>query len=924
MRKLLALLLALVVLLPVTASASTLTADANAPKVEMSDTLYGLFFEDINYGADGGLYAELLQNRSFEYEDILNPQSYQHLNGWQFNLSYSAKGKAKVMQENPLHENNPNYVRVTCTEGEYRFANVGFQASAISGGIPVEEGKTYNCYVWMRNAGDFDGKVEVALSLRSGKSLAVPKRFELTEEWQKYELTFTSSYTENAVLAFVMHGTGSIDIDMASLIPADSFGADWLNGGLRPDLVQALADLHPRFLRFPGGCIVEGRSYDNMYRFRETLGPVEDRRTNWNRWQMDEYQKEGRSSADYFQTYGLGFYEFFLLCEDLGCEAIPCLNSGISCYGPEYEPMADLQPWIDDAIDLIEFATGDPETNEWAALRAEMGHPEPFPLTYLEIGNEQAGDERYYERFEEFERQIHALYPEIKLLSSVIGLSNGAGLPTTEWLRGKGRDFVYANDEHFYMSDEWFLTNAYRYDAMERGEDAYIFAGEYACHYSGNNPLWNAVCEAAFMTGFERNADIVKLSCYAPLFSKVNYTQWQPNLIIFNNQDVWGTPSYWVDYLYGTNVGDVTLADSVAPTEAAAAPAVTGKVGLATWNTRAEYDDLKVVDTATGEVLYENSFDDGDLSGWTDGQNGRWAVREGMLYQSNGNSSDNAIHVGDTAWRDYTVTLRARKLAGGEGFIIPFLVQDRLNYYHLNLGGWNNTYSAIERAVNGGKSLAGTSDFVVETNRWYDIRIEVDQTTMKCYVDGEMIISSAIPQSQPVYVTSSRDAETGDIILKVVNATESVNRVQILLENAGEAYLNPSADAWVLTGERRNAANSARNPEKVAPVKTVLTGVGADFTYEAPANSVSVIRVHTRPDGEVLRAQTVIEMRTGVGQAIELPETVEVTFADGTTGAKAVTWDHVEASVFDWAGTYEIFGSVDGRADMVKVVLTVE
>lgn len=909
--RLVALVLCAVMALTVPAAAqeadSVYRVDLAREGVEIGPHLYGVFLEDINFSVDGGLYAELIQNRSFEFFPM--PTNNYNAGAHTYAWSLRAGAEMALRDEGGIHQNNPYYLHLTAPAGG-GLVNTGY------GGIAVEAGETYRVSFYVR--GDYAGGYTARLCDIGGHVIAeTAVAAEPSAEWTKLTAYMTANASvDMSRFELLLDEAGEIDVDMISLFPVHTYNNR--ENGLRADMVEALRALDPGFLRFPGGCIVEGEGLDNAYDWKDSVGDVAQRGMTFNRW------RRNGASGYYYQSYGLGFYEFFLLCEDLGCEAIPCLNSGISCYGPEYESMADLQPWIDDAIDLIEFATGDPETNEWAALRAEMGHPEPFNLTYLEIGNEQTGDERYYERFEEFERQIHALYPEIKLLSSVIGLSNGAGLPTTEWLRGKGRDFVYANDEHFYMSDEWFLTNAYRYDAMERGEDAYIFAGEYACHYSGNNPLWNAVCEAAFMTGFERNADIVKLSCYAPLFSKVNYTQWQPNLIIFNNQDVWGTPSYWVDYLYGTNVGDVTLADSVAPTEAAAAPAVTGKVGLATWNTRAEYDDLKVVDTATGEVLYENSFDSADLSGWTDGQNGRWAVREGMLYQSNGNSSDNAIHVGDTAWRDYTVTLRARKLAGGEGFIIPFLVQDRLNYYHLNLGGWNNTYSAIERAVNGGKSLAGTSDFVVETNRWYDIRIEVDQTTMKCYVDGEMIISSAIPQSQPVYVTSSRDAETGDIILKVVNATESVNRVQILLENAGDAFLNPSADAWVLTGERRNAANSARNPEKVAPVKTVLTGVGADFTYEAPANSVSVIRVHTRPDGEVLRAQTVIEMRTGVGQAIKLPETVEVTFADGTTGAKAVTWDHVEDSVFDWAGTYEIFGSVDGRADMVKAVVTVE
>ncbi|MBQ2952427.1 MAG: Ig-like domain-containing protein [Clostridia bacterium] len=886
---------------------SVYRVDMASAGVEIDPHLYGVFLEDINYSVDGGLYAELIQNRSFEFF----PMETNNNNPGSYTYSWSLRGDATmaVQTKGAMNDKNTHYVRVMAQNAGDGIVNIGYAGIALTAGEP------YRVSFYTR--GDYDGGFTVKLLCLSGEVGEVVLEAVPSGEWTQLTGYITAGMTvDNARLELLFNAPGEVDVDMVSLFPVHTYNNR--ENGLRADMVEALRALNPGFLRFPGGCIVEGEGLDNAYNWKDSVGGVEERATIFNRW------RRSGTSGYYYQSYGLGFYEFFLLCEDLGCEPIPCLNSGISCYGPEYESMDELQKWIDDAIDLIEFATGDPETSEWAALRAEMGHPEPFRLTYLEIGNEQSGDERYYERFEAFERQIHALYPDIRLISSVIGLSNGAGLPTTEWLRGQGRDFVYANDEHFYMSDEWFLTNAYRYDAMERGEDAYIFAGEYACHYSGNNPLWNAVCEAAFMTGFERNADVVKLSCYAPLFSKVNYTQWQPNLIIFNNTDVWGTPSYWVDYLYGVNAGDHTLADSITPTEAAQAAPAAGKVGLASWNTRVEYDDLRVTDNATGEVLYENTFDSGDLSAWTDGQGGSWYVNDGMMRQNSLYSTDNAYHVGDTAWQDYTITVRARKLFGSEGFIIPFLVEDRLNYYHLNLGGWNNTYSAIERAVDGSKSLAGTSDFVVESNRWYDIRIEVTANTMKCYVDDEMIISSVIPQRQPVYVTSSVDAETGDVILKIVNATEAVNRVQILLENAGDAFINPTAELNVLTGTRKNITNSARNPENVAPTSSRLTGVSEDFVYEAPALSVTVLRIHTVQDSAVLAEPAAIAMSTPVGAAPELPETVEVTFADGSVGQKAVLWDHVEPTLYDWPGSYVIHGSIDGRADMVQLLLTVE
>ena len=550
MRKLAALLL--VLLLPASALASTITADAGVTTVEMSDTLYGLFFEDINYGADGGLYAELLQNRSFEYQDILNPQRHQHLNGWAFNMSAGAKGKAAISTENPLNENNPTYVRVTCTEGDYRFANVGYQATVLKGGVPIEAGKTYRCFVYLRNAGDFDGTVEIALTQRTGKSLAVPKRFTLTEEWQKYELTFTPSYTDDAVLSFIMHGTGSIDIDMASLIPADAFGADWPNGGLRPDLVQALMDLNPSFLRFPGGCIVEGSYYrSNFYNWKDTVGPIEERDENFNTW-------------GYMMSYGLGYYEYFMLAEALGAEPLPVVHSGLLCQARDVfeAPLTieETHAYAQDILDLIEFANGD-VTTEWGALRAEMGHPEPFDLKYLGIGNEN-WDALYWTRFDILYNYVKEAHPEITVISSAGPVAEGA-LPANAWAKIRSRYPDTIVDEHYYMGGDWFLSHVNRYDNYPRTTK--VFVGEYAAHeavINGKRPnnLYSAVCEAAYMTGLERNSDVVAMASYAPLMARDGMQQWTPDLIWFNAREVLLTPNYYVQQMFAQTVGDQVVA----------------------------------------------------------------------------------------------------------------------------------------------------------------------------------------------------------------------------------------------------------------------------------------------------------------------------------------------------------------------------
>ena len=559
MRRIMAFLLLLTMLsgaaLAEATTASTLTADAKATTIEMSDTLYGLFFEDINYGADGGLHAELLNNRSFEYEDVLFGKVTDHYTGWGFNLAFGATGTAKVMTEHPLNANNPTYMQVNCQKGEYRFANLGYQSTTFSGGIPVEEGKTYRCFVYMRNAGDFDGQVEIALTKRTGKSIAVPKRFTLTDEWQKYEVTFKSQYTEDAVLSFILHGTGAVDFDMASLTPADAFGADWPNGGLRADLVQALKDLNPSFLRFPGGCVTEGSYYrKNFYDWKDTVGPIEERRENFNTW-------------GYMQSYGLGYYEYFMLSEAIGAEPLPVVHSGLLCQARDVKEapltIAETREYAQDLLDLIEFANGDVST-EWGALRAEMGHPEPFNLKYLGIGNEN-WDQVYWDRFDILYKAVKEAHPEITIISSAGPVAEG-DMPARAWrtIRQKYPDTIV--DEHYYMDSNWFLNNVGRYDRYPRTTK--VFVGEYACHepdQGGRRPnnLYSALCEAAYMTGLERNSDVVAMASYAPLLAREGMQQWTPDLIWFNAREVLLTPNYYVQQMFASTVGDQVVASEL-------------------------------------------------------------------------------------------------------------------------------------------------------------------------------------------------------------------------------------------------------------------------------------------------------------------------------------------------------------------------
>lgn len=717
---------------------NTYEVDLGKPDVEIGQDLFGSFFEDINAAAYGGLYAELVQNRSFEFfQTNVNNDPNAHMHAW----SVVGNASVKLMDQDGMNEKNPYWVQVTAAEARAGLSNTGYD------GIVLKKDENYKFS--MRIKGAYDGGF--VITLEEGGNILASTEIETkaAESWTEIKSVLTSNGDAKAAkLCVRLKNPGTVGLDVISLFPEHTYNNR--ERGLRADLVEFLKEMKPGFLRFPGGCVIEGINLDTFYDWKDSVGDISERGIMQSYWQAPV-------TPYYYQEYGLGFYEYFLLCEDLGAKPMPCLSAGVMHFWyPETMPLDQMQPFIDNALDLIEFANGDPNDSDqkWAKLRADMGHPEPFNLEYLEIGNEQSADQGYFERYAMFAEQIKKKYPDIKILSSVVGLSNGVGQPATKWLTGKGRDFSYANDEHFYMSPDWFFDNAGRYDVMDRKDDAYIFAGEYASHHNVNGQnredYYAAISEAAFMTGFERNADIVKLSCYAPLFCKIGYQNWDPDMIWFDNENVYGTPSYHVGKMYGNNLGDHTFKDSVTMPEPEDDGSLKGKVGVGTWATEAVYDDMKVVDNATGKTLYENKFETGNLSDWTDG-GGKWEIVDAdgnkVIKQTNVESYANSLHVGDISWSDYTYTLRAKKLSGAEGFIVPFAVQDKENYLHYNLGGFANSRSLVERAVDGTKTTVASSDTKINSNEWYDIKIEVKDNQFKCYLNGELDCEGEIPKS---------------------------------------------------------------------------------------------------------------------------------------------------------------------------------
>jgi alpha-L-arabinofuranosidase len=511
--------------------AQTITVQVLSPKAVVQPTMWGIFFEDINFSADGGLYAELVKNRSFEFT--------QPLMGWK---QVDKKGKILIVNRED-NKANPRYAHIT---GDVALVNEGFR------GMGLTQNEQYNFSVWARgNAG-----VNVVLVNEKGEDIGHGSVAVAGTEWKKYTVSLTAAQTV-AKGALRVSFSGEVDADMISLFPANT----WKQrpGGLRADLVQLLADLHPGFVRFPGGCIVEGRDLANRYQWKNTVGKVEDRTLIVNRWNTEF---SNRAPGDYFQSYGLGFFEYFQLAEDIGASPLPILNCGMACQFNTGEVAEDVDSYIQDALDLIEFANGTVDTR-WGKLRADMGHPAPFNLKMMGVGNEQ-WDSQYVSRYKLFEKVLKGKHPEIKLVSSV-GPSPDGDRFDYLWseMKAAHADLV---DEHYYMSPDWFLQNARRYDNYDRNAPK-IFAGEYAAHVKDKerdgaetrNTWGSALAEAAFMTGLERNADVVQMASYAPLLAHVDAWQWRPDLIWFDNLRSVGTPNYYVQKLFANNKGVQTV-----------------------------------------------------------------------------------------------------------------------------------------------------------------------------------------------------------------------------------------------------------------------------------------------------------------------------------------------------------------------------
>ena len=771
--------------------------DASEKKEPLGD-LYGIFFEDLNHAADGGLYAELIQNRAFEFDPVDNP-AYTHLTGWEI-LGTEEEMKATVLTGGSVSSKNPHYLALDVRmEGR----GAGIRNRGYHDGIVFEAGNSYRFSCWAKREQDREAPLSVSLQDENGKVLD-KKEIILSKDWKKYEAVFTpETGTKAGSLTLIPEGRGRVYLDFVSLFPVDTYRNR--PNGMRRRLAELLEAMHPKFMRFPGGCLVHDGALDPdardaQYRWKNTVGPIEERparRSNWG----------------YHQTLGLGFYEYFQLCEDIGAKPLPVISPG---YDPHHGRAAEpdeMQYFVDEALDLIEFANGEPST-KWGGLRAELGHPEPFGMEYLGIGNEEVG-EGFFERYKIVADAVRARYPEIKLIGTAGPFAAG-GEYERGWrhAREDGADFV---DEHYYMTPEWFLANHHRYDAFP-ADGPKVFLGEYA---SWGNTWYNALCEASYMLGLERNAKAVGLSCYAPLFANADYVNWKPDMIWFDKEKSFGTANYHVQKLFMENQGEYRLdtrlegaSEAVCLTEEP--ETLGGSLRLSSDEAAVRYSHIRLVDEESGR---ETEFEDTEICA------GKEIVLPG------------------TGASCYRLKCCAKELEGYKGFRIYFgekTEQDRLCW---SIGGWQNQDTSVFETISGRNSELSQYQMNVERGREYELELCVDNRRVRTFIDGKLFHDIEVKPvlAEPLYTGASL-CENGDVIIKAVNVLEQPQKV--LLDIRGMKKREAlRAKVEEMSGWEKDAENSFSEPDRIVPEEKMCLLNGSETEWTFAAQSVTFIRI---------------------------------------------------------------------------------
>ena len=794
--------------------------------------MYGIFFEEINHAGDGGLYAELVQNRGFE--DTSVPEGYRVKDGklyppanscnhltcakphpdmcyrwpteeipaWSLTQLEGEGASMKLTTEYPLNSATPTALKVTLpAEGRVAIGNTGFW------GMNIEEGKDYYLRLYTSNGKRFDGKAVIRLVGEDGQELCnCPLAIDMAKAWSEYtgHLTATGS-DSRAHLVIELEGKGTLLLDYVSLFPFETFRNR--ANGLRKDIAETLEAMRPAFVRWPGGCVVEGITLSNRIKWKETIGDPVTRPGVYDTW-------------GYRTTMGFGYHEFLQFCEDIGAGGMFVCNVGLGCQGRVGDACKEdeVDSFIEDVLDAIDYALGD-GTTEWSRKRVENGHPAPFPLKYVEIGNENWGPV-YEKRYDKFYKAIKEKYPQLKLIST-LGLGGQH--------RHERVDMI---DPHWYVSPEFFFASDKLFDQQERG-DYEIYIGEYAVNQNvGGGNLLGALAEAAFLTGVERNSDLVKMASYAPLFENVNDRVWPTNLIWFDSYRVMGRSSYQVQKMYAENRPSFNVATSF---EQPVIPVgVKGQIAVGGWNTDNEYKDLKVT-LADGRTV------EADMSqGWTP-QEGTWNAEGGTLKGSGPGVMRWNLWSVPEAFGDCSISLKARKIAGAEGFLIYFGMHDGKNGYVLNIGGWGNQTTAFQR-INGNDmpQIPNNISQYVEEGSWYDIRIDIKDGKFTYSLDGKQMLETAIENIQR-YVVSGYDENTGELIVKFVNATKEPFSTSVNLQNV--TSVKRKGKVVTLTSADPKDENTLDDPKRVFPRESTFNKFSGQFDYTFEPWSFTVLRI---------------------------------------------------------------------------------
>jgi alpha-L-arabinofuranosidase len=821
------------------AGPAAITIDAAKPGPVFNPRMYGIFLEEINHAVDGGLYGELIRNRAFE--DSRPPEGYVFENGrwqnrrgfdsgfarygystdgapfWSLVRTGAAQGSVSLEKTGGITPQSAYCLRIAADSvegGRLGVANEGFF------GIGARQGESYRFSVYARGDKDFHGPLTARFENARGEPCSDEIKIEnISEAWIPFKGTLTASATDPKTrLVLTLGAKGSVWLDFVSLFPAKTW-RDRENG-LRSDIAQMIADLHPGFVRFPGGCVAEAGSIETAYDWKLTVGPLERREERWGPW------SERR-------TQGMGFLEYLQFCQDLGAEPLYVGFAGQTCIfrAPELVPMSKMG-WVrDNFTDALEFANG-PVDSKWGAVRAESGHPAPFGLNMVEIGNENQGPE-FGSRYKLLHDALKAKQPGLICLADLSFTS-----PRT--LQGAPFDL---EDQHHYSSPRWFTSAFHQFDGRDR-QSPPLYLGEVASTTPDAGPtrgnLLAALSESAFLLGCERNADVVRMVSYAPLLGHVEGRTELPGapppwhaMIYFDGTRAFGTASYYAWKLFGANRPDRIVQTEVQFPEAKPF-AVTGQIGLGTWADSAEFKDVRV-EKSDGQVLYQSDFNNKGAEGWQP-RGGQWSVENGVYRQSR--PGQGFSYFGDADWSDYTLTLKARHVEGPEGFLIVFGRQGGDRFWW-NMGGWGNNQHGIEHNQN---AVGAPVPRKIERDRWYDVKVEVAGARIRCYLDGNLVHDAVATPEQKFFVAAGREDASGDIIVKAVNL--GAEAIPAEVKQPGATLTG--AHVTVLKSQNLADNNDLAAPRKISPAEADLPADGSRCAHEFAPYSLTILRLKSR------------------------------------------------------------------------------